>query len=145
MRRVKNSYLIFHFNLFTFGFHLVPFILNFFVFGWILGLVATAVLLRFGQSATVIAFAFVTFLQPLIAVFYPVTALPAFVRPIALSIPATHVFEGMRAVVLTGVFPSYHLFMAIGLNVVWFIVAIVFLYRMFDYVIDKGRLLKLVD
>ena len=39
-----SSFLFFHFNIFTFGFYLIPFVLNFFVFGWILGLLATAIL-----------------------------------------------------------------------------------------------------
>lgn len=140
-----SSFLLFHFNLFSFGFYLIPFVLNFFFFGWVLGLLATAILLRFGQSAQIIAFAFTTFLQPLLAVFYPVSALPAWVQPIALSIPATHVFEGMRSVVLNNTFPMHNLLMAIGLNLVWFLISLWLLYAMFDYVRREGRLLKLVD
>lgn len=139
------SLLFFHFNIFSFGLYLVPFILNFFIFGWILGLLATAILLRFGQSAQVIAFAFTTFLQPFLAVFYPVSVLPKFIQPIALAIPATHVFEGMRSVVLTNTFPLYHSIMAIVLNGIWFFVSVLLLYKMFGYVRREGRLLKLVD
>lgn len=140
-----SSFFFFHFNIFSFGMYLIPFILNFFIFGYILGLVATAVLLRFGQSAQVIAFAFTTFLQPLLAVFYPVSVLPRFLQPIALAIPATHVFEGMRTIVLQHTFPMYNFVMAGVLNIVWFAIAIFFLYSMFDYVKREGRLLKLID
>lgn len=140
-----SSFFFFHFNIFSFGLYLIPFVLNFFFFGWVLGLLAIAILLRFGQSAQVIAFAFTTFLQPLLAVFYPVSALPVWIRPIALMIPATHVFEGMRSVILSNTFPVYNLLMAIGLNVVWFLIAVWLLYAMFDYVRREGKLLKLVD
>ena len=140
-----SSFILFNFNLFSFGFYLVPFVINFFIFGWILGLLATAILLRFGQSAQVIAFAFTTFLQPLIAVFYPVSALPKFIQPIALAIPATQVFEGMRMVILQNKFPMHNFIMAVILNIIWFIIAINILYKMFNYVIENGKLLKLVD
>lgn len=140
-----SSFFIFHFNIFSFGFYLIPFVLNFFLFGWILGLIATAVLLRFGQSAQVIAFAFTTFLQPLLAVFYPVSVLPKVIQPIALAIPATHVFEGMREIVLYHTFPLYNFLMAGVLNCIWLIIALILLYKMFEYVRREGRLLKLVD
>lgn len=140
-----SAFIFFKFNIFTFGIFLVPFILNFFIFGWILGLLATGILLRFGQSAQVIAFAFTTFLQPFLAVFYPVSALPFWLRPISLAIPATHVFEGMRSVVFQNKFPTYNFFMSIGLNIVWFIIAVYFLYAMFKFVRREGRLLKLTD
>ncbi len=140
-----SSFLLFHFNVFSFGLFLIPFVLNFFVFGWILGLLATAILLRFGQSAQVIAFTFTTLLQPFLAVFYPVSVLPKVVQPLALIIPATHVFEGMRSVVLHNTFPIYNLVMAILLNIVWFSVSVLILYKMFAYVQREGKLLKLAD
>ena len=36
-------------------------------------------------------------LTPFSAVFYPVSVLPAAMRPIAFVLPSSHVFEGMRA------------------------------------------------
>lgn len=140
-----SSFLFFHFNLFSFGLSLVPFVVNLFFFGWILGLIATSIILRFGQSAQVLAFALTILLQPFAAVFYPVGVLPTFLQPLSLSLPATHVFEGMRAVILSGRLPLSNLLPATILNIIWFVGGVTLFFRMFDYVRERGQLMKLVD
>lgn len=139
------AFIFFQFNIFSFGFYLIPFVINLFFFGWILGLIATSVILRFGQSAQVLAFALTMLLQPFTAVFYPVEILPVFLQPLSLSIPATYVFEGMRSIVLSDTFSFSSLILATLLNLIWFAVSITVFFRMFDYVREKGQLLKLVD
>lgn len=139
------AFLLFKFNIFFFGFLLIPFILNLFLFGWILGLFATSIIMRFGQSAQVLAFALTILLQPFVAVFYPVSILPKVLQYFANLIPATHVFEGMRVVVFTNQLPITNLIFASGLNIIWFIAAIFTFYKMFDYILDTGQLMRLVD
>lgn len=139
------AFLLFHFNIFSFGFYLIPFIVNLFAFGWILGLIATSIIMRFGQSAQVLAFALTILLQPFVAVFYPVTVLPAPLQYFAYIIPVTHVFEGMRAVVFTGQLPVMGLILATGLNIIWFATTMFIFYRMFDYILETGQLMRLVD
>lgn len=140
-----SSYLFFRFNIFSFGFLLIPFGINLFLFGWILGLVATSIILRFGQSAQVLAFALTMLIQPFAAVFYPISVLPGFLQPLALALPVSHVFEGMREVVLSGKLPVNELVAATVLNLVWLAGALWLFLRMFDYVREKGHLHKLVD
>jgi ABC-2 type transport system permease protein len=57
--------------------------------------------------------------QPVAAVFYPVSVLPPWLRPIALATPAAHVFEGMRVVMLEGRFDVGLLWNAVGLNALY--------------------------
>lgn len=140
-----SSFIFFHYNIFSLGFYLIPFILNLFFFGWILGLIATSILLRFGQSAQVLAFALTMIIQPFVAVFYPIKVLPAFLQVIANIIPASHVFEGMREVILSGKLSMNNLILATGLNIVWFTASVWTFFKMFDYVRNKGQLAKLVD
>jgi len=139
------AFLLFQFNIFSLGLYLVPFVVNLFFFGWILGLIATSIIMRFGQSAQVLAFALTIFIQPFVAVFYPVQILPGFLQPIAHSIPATYVFEGMRSVLFKGTLPIENLVSATVLNLIWFSIAITIFFKMFAYVKDTGQLLKLVD
>jgi len=139
------SLVFFQFNLFSFGILLIPLVVNLFFFGWILGLIATSILLRFGQSAQVLAFALTTLIQPFMAVFYPVSVLPKFLQYIALSIPATHVFEGMRTVVIKGIVPLDHLVIATLLNFIWLTISLLIFVKMFEYVRNEGKLLKLTD
>src|SRR3989344_2207813 len=94
--------IFYHFNILTFGLYLIPFVLSLLIFGWTLGLFTTAIILRYGTSAQVLAFGFILLIQPFSAVFYPVSVLPTALQYLAYLIPSTHVFEGMRAVISTG-------------------------------------------
>ena len=137
------AFLLYHFNIFTFGLFLIPFVLNLLVFGWTIGLFSTAIILRFGTSAQVLAFGFTTMFQPFSAVFYPVSALPESVRFIAYLIPSTYVFEGMRSVIATGHMPLQIFLLALGTNLIYFLLAFWYFHRMFGVVKEKGLLMKL--
>lgn len=137
------GFLFYKFNLFSFGFYLIPFMLNLLVFGAVLGLFTTAVILRYGTSAQILAFGFIVLIQPFSAVFYPVSVLPHFLQYIAHAIPSTYVFEGMRAVLETGSLPLDLLSWSIITNLVYLVLVLWYFYRMFAAVKAKGRLLKL--
>ncbi len=89
----------FGFDALGLGVGLVLFFLNLVLMGWGVGLVVCAVLLRYGLAAEALAWGALFVLQPLCGVFYPVSVLPDWLEPVAWFLPATHVFEGMRAVV----------------------------------------------
>jgi ABC-2 type transport system permease protein len=134
---------MYSFNLFTLGFALIPFVLNLFLFGWALGLFANAIILRFGTSAQILAWGFLVLIQPFSAVFYPVSALPSFLHPIAYALPSTYVFEGMRSVIATGAVSGTHLWGAIAVNAIYLLFMVWFFFKMFAYVKREGKLLKL--
>ncbi len=137
------AFLFYKFNLFVFGFYLIPFVINLLIFGAALGFFTTGIILRYGTSAQVLAFGFILLLQPFSAVFYPVSALPGFVQPIAYVLPSTYVFEGMRAVIATGAFPLKFMALALLTNAIYLVLILWFFYKMFAIVKDKGRLMKL--
>lgn len=137
------AFLFYHFNILTFGFYLVPFVGSLLLFGAILGIFTTAIILRFGTSAQVLAFGFIILIQPFTAVFYPVSALPNFLQYLAYIFPTTYVFEGMRAVVSTGTLPINYLLASFGLNIIYMVLVGIFFAKMFKWVKMKGLLLKL--
>ena len=92
----------YHFNVFTLKWSLIPFFMNLLIFGWSLGMISTALILRWGQAVESLAWAVPFFIQPIVCVFYGVAELPKWVQPLALALPATHVFEGMREVLKPG-------------------------------------------
>ncbi|MDO8591062.1 MAG: ABC transporter permease, partial [bacterium] len=137
------AFFFYHFNLFLFGFTLIPFVLNLLMFGAVLGLFTTAIILRYGTSAQVLAFGFIMLLQPFTAVFYPVSVLPPILQKVAYFFPSTYVFEGMRGVIAGDAF-SYPLFWGgIVTNLLYAAFITWFFYRMFAYVKNAGKLLKL--
>lgn len=135
--------LFYKFNFFLFGVYLVPFVLNLLLFGSALGLFATAMILRYGTSAQVLAFGIIVLVQPFSAVFYPVSAIPEMFQWFAYLFPSTYVFEGMRAVIATGTLPVGLLLGAIVSNIIYFVGLCWYFYKSFAVVKMKGKLLKL--
>jgi ABC-2 type transport system permease protein len=137
------AWLIYSFNIFVLGLSLFPIFANLVVFGWIIGIVTTALILRFGQEAEVLAWALGILFMPVSAVFYPVEVLPRFLQAVAHWVPSSHVFEGMRAVLGAEGFPLYHLFWAVGLNAAYLLCAFVFFNWNFRVVKRKGLLVRI--
>lgn len=135
--------LFLHFNIFTFGLALIPFGLLLFVFGWSMGIVTTGIVLRFGQSAEYLAWSLPVLVQPLSAVFYPVDAIPAFLRPLSYALPTTHIFEGMREVIATGALNGTQLFYAAGLDIIFLALALFFFLWMLRLARERGFLVRL--
>ncbi len=77
---------------------LLPFVLNLVITGWVIGVLTTSLIMRFGQEAEILAWSMVFLFQPISCVFYPIEVLPGWLQAIAWMNPAAHVFEGMRAV-----------------------------------------------
>ncbi len=139
---VLLALLLYDFNIFTIGLSLVPFVLNLILMGWAIGVFTTAIILRYGQQAEVLAWGLVLLFMPVSAVFYPVSILPSFLQGIAKFIPASHIFEGMRTVITGGVFPARELFWSLGLNVLYLIVSLNFFFWMFGVVKRRGLLVR---
>ena len=100
------AYLFFGFNVLSLGFAFAAFFANLVIMSWSLGLVSTGVVLRWGLGAESFAWLIVFVFLPLCCVYYPVTTLPGWLQPVALALPPTYVFEGLRAIVLDGTFDA---------------------------------------
>lgn len=134
---------LYGFDLFELGWSLIPFMANLLILGLALGLITTAIILRFGQAAEALAWAVPFLIQPFAAVFYPVSVLPAVVREIAWVIPCTYVFEGMREVLRSGTFRWDYFGWALGLNALYLAFGMWLLRRMFDLARQRGWLGRL--
>jgi ABC-2 type transport system permease protein len=65
--------------------------------GWAIALFVIALVLRFGSGAEALAWGILFLVMPLSGVFYPVTALPGIVQPLARLLPTTHAFAAARS------------------------------------------------
>jgi len=72
--------------------------------GWAIGLVVCGMIIRQGLGAESLAYSIMILVLPLCCVYYPVWALPLWLQPAAWSLTPTYVFEGMRAILIDGVF-----------------------------------------
>jgi len=116
---VLLAWAFYAFNLFALGPVLVLFFINLMIMGWAVALGVVSLILRHGAGAEALAWGVLFGLAPFSAVFYPVSVLPRAVQPVAWALPTTHVFEGMRGILLDGVVRWDHMAAAFCLNIVW--------------------------
>ena len=135
--------LLYHYNVFAMGLSLVAFFINLLIMGWSIGLLVSALILRFGQGAESLAWAVIFLFQPVAAVFYPVSVLPGWLQPVAWATPAAYVFEGLRAVLLAGRFDVGLLLGALALNAVYLLIGCAGFLGMFRVARRKGLLLQI--
>ena len=113
----------FGFNLWHLGLAVAAFFGNLILTSWSIGLVASGMVLKKGLGAEGLAWSLTFLLLPLCCVYYPVAVLPEWLRWISLSLPPTHVFEGLRSLVLDGTFDARSMLLALALNLVYFAAA----------------------
>jgi ABC-2 type transport system permease protein len=137
------AFLLFHFSIFSLGIPLTAFFANLLVFGWAIGLAISALILRLGLGAEELAWAAIFVIAPVSGVYYPVSVLPSWLQTIASAIPSAHVFEGMRAVLLQGVFRWDHFWIAAALDLVYLALGAVTFGWAMRHARDHGTLLQM--
>jgi ABC-2 type transport system permease protein len=134
--------LVFGLWLVSLGALLIPFLLVLFLFGVALGILATAIVLRFGPASEWFVWPIPMILAPFVGVFYPIATLPAWMQAISYALPPTYVFEGLRAVVLDDRFSPELL--GVGIALACFYVALAYLLFRLTYriVIRRGLIAR---
>ena len=132
------------FNILNLGVYAGLLFANLMIMGWALGMVSTALIVRWGPQAEVLAWAVPFVVQPVSAVFYPVSVLPQPLQVVANLVPAAHVFEGMRAVMTSGAESAIwaHIGSAFVLNIVYLVGAGALFRLLFEQAREKGLLAK---
>jgi ABC-2 type transport system permease protein len=137
------AYFIFGFNLLDLGLPLVAFFAVLVLTSWSLGLISAGVILRYGLGAEELAWSLAFLLLPLCCVYYPASVLPSWLQVVALALPPTHVFEGMRSILLHNTFDPTELWWALSLNAVYLLVGYIVFSRFLASARVNGTLLKL--
>jgi ABC-2 type transport system permease protein len=137
------AWALYAFDLFALGPVLILFVVNLIMVGWWVSLGVVSLILRHGAGAEALAWSVLFALTPISCVFYPISVLPAGVRPIAEALPAAHVFEGMRAAIANGAIRWDELGWAFGLNAVWMAVSVLLFMHQFHAARVRGALLSI--
>ena len=132
---------LFAYSIFGLGLPLLAFWSVLTMFGWGVGLVIVAALIRFGLAAESYAWASIFILAPISGVYYPIHTLPGWLQTIAWALPSTHVFEGMRAVMIHGTFRWDLLAAALALDAVYITAGIALFLLAFRRARERGQLL----
>jgi len=140
---VAMAWVLYAFDIFAMGPVLALFAVNLMVMGWWVSLGVVSLILRHGAGAEALAWSVLFGLTPFAAVFYPVAVLPGWLQPVALALPAAHVFEGMRAAITDGSVLWGHLAAAGGLNLAWMAAAGLLFARQFRAARVRGALMSI--
>ncbi len=125
-------------NVFNIGWMFIPFAASLIISGWAIGLFGAGVIIYFGHKVQSMPWMLPWLVAPFSAVYYPLSALPAWMKYVGLCLPTSYIFEGMRSILFTGNM-QWNLFaISIGLNAVYLTSAIMFFVFMFKKSKEKG-------
>lgn len=131
----------FNFNLLDIG--LVPLVLafvNFTLFAYAVGVVLLGLIFRYGTRVQALAWGTITFLQPLVAAFYPLEIMPSALQFIAKTFPATYTFEAARFALFNSGAIDWNLFgAAFALNAVYVIACTALFVHFYNSSRDTGQ------
>lgn len=137
--------ILYHYNLFSIGLYVVPFIGTLIIFGWTIGIFINSAILRFGRDSEALAWTAIIAVQPFSCVFYPLSILPPLAQAVAVLLPSTYIFEGFRSLLYTGYLPNFYLFMAIFLSLIYFVVSFFVFRQTLIHSKEAGLLARLLD
>ncbi|MFI5053249.1 MAG: ABC transporter permease [Acidimicrobiia bacterium] len=131
---------LYAFNITSLGLALIPLVAILLVVGWSIALFVIGLILRVGQGAEILAWGFIALVMPLSGIFYPVSALPPALQPIAQALPTTHLFEAARGVLAgeglswteVGIAAAESAVLLVG--AIWFIVKMLSVFRRRGYI-----------
>ncbi|MFI5617156.1 ABC transporter permease [Streptomyces sp. NPDC051567] len=112
------------------GLGLIPVAALLLACGWSVALLVVGLVLRYGSGAEALVWGALSVVMPLSGVFYPISTLPAALRPLAQLLPTTHVFAAGRALTSGGPMPWRELGIATGGTLVLILLSLFALSRM---------------
>jgi ABC-2 type transport system permease protein len=121
------AWVAYAFKITALGWGLIPVAALLLAVGWAIALFVIGLVLRFGSGAEALAWGILFVVMPLSGTFYPVSALPAALRPIGEVLPTTHAFAAGRAYAQGGATPWHELGLATLGTVAMLAVALAYL------------------
>ncbi len=137
------GFLLYGFNIYSFGWILILYFINFLIFSWTTGMFILGLILRHGTSIQSLAWGLIFVVQPIAAAFFPLDVLPAAVQWLSYVFPVTYVFEAARQQMVFGTINLYYLLLGLGMNIVFFWVSYLFMKRMFAKSKERGSFVRM--
>lgn len=117
------------------GVILIPYLVMMIATGWAIGFLTTAAVAYWGQKIQTLAWVMGWFFAPFSGVFYPISVLPHWAQLIAQCIPMSYLFEGLRTIITTGIFPIRSLGICCFLIILYLFCAIL----LFKFAFEKSK------
>jgi ABC-2 type transport system permease protein len=137
------SYFFFDFSVLQLGIWFGVYFLILLGFAYAAGIFITGLIFRYGTDIQSLAWGLIFMLQPISAVFYPLSILPVQIQWLAKLSPITFVMEAARAQLQGQGIDFSQLAIALGLTVIYFIGASLFLNKMYQSSRKTGSFARL--
>ena len=125
-------------NIYTFGLSLLPWAGLLIMFGWVFGFLIASIIMRYGTKIQTLAWMSMAIISPFAGVFYPISVLPTWAQSVAHWVPASYVFEAMRAIIADNPVPISALIWPLVLCVIYLIIALAMLYNSYNEILKRG-------
>ena len=129
-------------SVFELGLPLLGFFLNLVFTGWAISQAVTGILLRYGLGAESLTWMLPFLLAPFSCIYYPLETLPEWMQSIAQYLSTTYVFEGMRALLIEGVFEKSLMVKGFILNFFYLVIGLFAFFISFQAARKHGLLLQ---
>jgi len=126
------AYLLYGYNILTYGPALVLFFVSLMLTGWAFGFIVAGFLIRFGERIQTLAWGGIAIIIPFSALYYPLSILPHWAQIVARFIPSSYVFEALREMLFTKQLAFDKLGISFGINILYLAAAIWFFVFMFN-------------
>ncbi|MBU0634017.1 MAG: ABC transporter permease [Candidatus Omnitrophica bacterium] len=133
---------IFGFSFLSYGIVIIPFLLVLFMFGIALGIAASALVLRLGPAAEWFIWPIPAIISPFVGVLYPISVLPQWMQAVSRALPPSYVFESLRAVVFGGRVSWAHLFLSLGLTLLYIFLSCLFFKLTYRHALNSGLIAR---
>jgi ABC-2 type transport system permease protein len=134
--------LVFGLSFAALGVLVIPYLLVLFVFGIALGIFGTGIVLRLGPASEWFIWPIPALISPFAGVFYPLSTLPTWMQWIGRAVPASYVFEGLRAVAAGKHPPADALLIGGALALVYLALAAWFFMRVHRHAVRTGLIAR---
>ena len=124
------------------GVLLAYFVLVLLVFGIVLGILCSAMVLRWGPTAEWLIWPVPALLAPFAAVFYPVATLPGWMQTVASVLPPSYVFEALRSHLADRAASTGGLLGASLLTLLYLLLSAAVFSRVYRHVVRSGLLAR---
>lgn len=125
-------------NIYSFGLLLLPWAGLLIMFGWVFGFLIASIIMRYGTKIQTLAWMSMAIISPFAGVYYPISVLPNWAQNIARFIPASYVFEAMRAVIAGNPLPASDLIWPSILCIFYFAIALAMISSSYKEILKRG-------
>lgn len=125
------AFFLYEYNVFIYGFYLIPFVFSLLITGWAAGFLVASLLIMYGQKIQTFAWMGVVLIAPFSGLYYPISSLPVWAQKVALLVPSSYIFEGMREVLVRHTISYDTFIISFALNILYLILAVYLFITMF--------------